>query len=97
MTCVGMSSTAVADVLIAVAMCWCLYHKRTGFSRRVVVSSPLWNKFDIHVQNRLDDYDADVVQCQLWPVDEVRLYSAYSGHIDERTNVASLPSACSSA
>jgi len=33
-TCVGMGSTAFADILIALAMGWCLYHKRTGFSTR---------------------------------------------------------------
>jgi len=32
-TCVGMGSTALADILIALAMCWCLYHKRTGFAK----------------------------------------------------------------
>jgi len=32
-TCVGLSSAAVADILIALAMCWYLYHKKTGFSK----------------------------------------------------------------
>jgi len=32
-TCVGMGSTAVADIIIALAMCWYLYGKRTGFSK----------------------------------------------------------------
>jgi len=30
--CVGMGSTASADILIALSMCWYLYHKRTGFA-----------------------------------------------------------------
>ncbi|KAH9971635.1 hypothetical protein BJV74DRAFT_244498 [Russula compacta] len=33
MTCIGMGSSTVVDVLIAVSMCWCLYHKKTGFAR----------------------------------------------------------------
>jgi len=32
-SCVGMSSTTLADILIALSMCWYLYHKRTGLSR----------------------------------------------------------------
>ncbi|KAH9060430.1 hypothetical protein EDB87DRAFT_1615747, partial [Lactarius vividus] len=32
-TCIGMGSSVVADILIAVSMCWFLYHKRTGFAR----------------------------------------------------------------
>ncbi|KAH9028389.1 hypothetical protein EDB85DRAFT_2291262 [Lactarius pseudohatsudake] len=32
-TCIGMGLSAVADILIAVSMCWFLYHKRTGFAR----------------------------------------------------------------
>ncbi|KAI0287962.1 hypothetical protein BC826DRAFT_728028 [Russula brevipes] len=32
-TCVGIGSTCLADILIAVSMCWCLYHKRTGFKK----------------------------------------------------------------
>jgi len=31
--CVGMGSAALADIIIALVMCWCLYHKRTGFSK----------------------------------------------------------------
>ncbi|KAH9981568.1 hypothetical protein BJV74DRAFT_83293 [Russula compacta] len=30
---VAMGSYLFSDLLIAVSMCWCLYHKRTGFSR----------------------------------------------------------------
>ncbi|KAH9020979.1 hypothetical protein EDB84DRAFT_550372 [Lactarius hengduanensis] len=32
-TCIGMGLSAAADILIAVSMCWFLYHKRTGFAR----------------------------------------------------------------
>ena len=32
--CVGMTAGALADLLIAAAMCWSLYHKRTGFARQ---------------------------------------------------------------
>ncbi|KAH9013159.1 hypothetical protein EDB83DRAFT_299513 [Lactarius deliciosus] len=32
-TCIGMGSSVVADILIAGSMCWFLYHKRTGFAR----------------------------------------------------------------
>jgi len=32
-TCVGMTATALADLLIAAAMCWSLYRRRTGFAR----------------------------------------------------------------
>ncbi|KAH9006282.1 hypothetical protein EDB86DRAFT_706501 [Lactarius hatsudake] len=32
-TCIGLGSAVVADILIAVSMCWFLYHKRTGFAR----------------------------------------------------------------
>ncbi|KAH9028365.1 hypothetical protein EDB85DRAFT_1612514 [Lactarius pseudohatsudake] len=32
-TCIGLGSGVVADILIAVSMCWFLYHKRTGFAR----------------------------------------------------------------
>ncbi|KAH9169008.1 hypothetical protein EDB89DRAFT_1547799 [Lactarius sanguifluus] len=32
-TCIGMGSSVVADILIAVSMCWYLYHKRTGFAK----------------------------------------------------------------
>ncbi|KAH8994399.1 hypothetical protein EDB86DRAFT_1273311 [Lactarius hatsudake] len=32
-TCIGMASSVVADILIAGSMCWFLYHKRTGFAR----------------------------------------------------------------
>jgi len=31
--CVGMTAGALADLLIAAAMCWSLYHRRTGFAR----------------------------------------------------------------
>jgi len=31
--CTGMGSAALADIAIAVAMCWYLHHKRTGFQR----------------------------------------------------------------
>jgi hypothetical protein len=37
-TCIGLGSGVVADILIAVSMCWFLYHKRTGFTRRVHLS-----------------------------------------------------------
>ncbi|KAH9022475.1 hypothetical protein EDB85DRAFT_373229 [Lactarius pseudohatsudake] len=30
---IGLGSAVVADILIAVSMCWFLYHKRTGFAR----------------------------------------------------------------
>lgn len=30
----GMPAGALADVLIAVVMCWSLYRKRTGFARQ---------------------------------------------------------------
>ncbi|KAI0287972.1 hypothetical protein BC826DRAFT_728904 [Russula brevipes] len=32
-TCVGMGSASLADIIIALSMCWCLWHKRTGFAR----------------------------------------------------------------
>ncbi|KAH8994407.1 hypothetical protein EDB86DRAFT_3103002 [Lactarius hatsudake] len=32
-TCIGMGSSVVADILITVSICWFLYHKRTGFAR----------------------------------------------------------------
>jgi len=32
-TCIGLGSGVVADVLIAASMCWSLYHKRTGFAK----------------------------------------------------------------
>jgi hypothetical protein len=32
-TCIGLGSGLVADILIASSMCWFLYHKRTGFAR----------------------------------------------------------------
>ncbi|KAH8984326.1 hypothetical protein EDB92DRAFT_1492430 [Lactarius akahatsu] len=32
-TCIGMGSSVVADILIAGSMCWFLYHKRTGFAK----------------------------------------------------------------
>ncbi|KAH9169019.1 hypothetical protein EDB89DRAFT_2231556 [Lactarius sanguifluus] len=32
-TCIGLGSGVVADILIAVSMCWFLYHKKTGFAR----------------------------------------------------------------
>ncbi|KAI9443521.1 hypothetical protein H4582DRAFT_1202719 [Lactarius indigo] len=32
-TCIGLGSGVVADILIAGSMCWFLYHKRTGFAR----------------------------------------------------------------
>jgi len=32
-TCIGLGSGLVADILIAFSMCWSLYHKRTGFAR----------------------------------------------------------------
>ena len=32
--CVGMTAGALADLLIAAAMCWSLYHRRTGFARQ---------------------------------------------------------------
>jgi hypothetical protein len=32
-TCIGLGSSVVADILIAFSMCWYLYHKRTGFAR----------------------------------------------------------------
>ncbi|KAH9985476.1 hypothetical protein BJV74DRAFT_846834, partial [Russula compacta] len=30
---VGMGGTTLTDLLIALSMSWCLYHRRTGFSR----------------------------------------------------------------
>ncbi|KAH8981041.1 hypothetical protein EDB86DRAFT_494087 [Lactarius hatsudake] len=30
---IGLGSAVAADILIAVSMCWFLYHKRTGFAR----------------------------------------------------------------
>jgi len=36
-----MGSTALADILIALAMCWCLYHKRTGFAKWVSCLFPV--------------------------------------------------------
>ncbi|KAI0287978.1 hypothetical protein BC826DRAFT_1178134 [Russula brevipes] len=32
-TSVGMGSASLADIIIALSMCWCLWHKRTGFAR----------------------------------------------------------------
>jgi len=32
-TCIGMGSAVVADLLIASSMCWFLYHRRTGFAK----------------------------------------------------------------
>jgi len=32
-TCVGMGAASLADIIIALSMCWCLWHKRTGFQR----------------------------------------------------------------
>jgi len=32
-TCIGLGSAVLADILIASSMCWSLYHKRTGFAR----------------------------------------------------------------
>jgi hypothetical protein len=32
-TCFGLGSGLVADILISFSMCWSLYHKRTGFAR----------------------------------------------------------------
>ncbi|KAH9981550.1 hypothetical protein BJV74DRAFT_82633 [Russula compacta] len=32
-TCVGMGTSTFVDILITVSMCWCLYQKRTGFTR----------------------------------------------------------------
>jgi hypothetical protein len=32
-TCIGLGTGIVADILIASSMCWSLYHKRTGFAR----------------------------------------------------------------
>ncbi|KAH8994391.1 hypothetical protein EDB86DRAFT_3078247 [Lactarius hatsudake] len=37
-TCIGLGSGVVADILIAASMCWFLYHKKTGFARRVQLS-----------------------------------------------------------
>ena len=37
-TCIGLGSGVVADALIAITMCWSLYHKRTGFARQVKFS-----------------------------------------------------------
>ena len=37
-TCIGLGTGTVADALIAFSMCWFLYHKRTGFARRVYFS-----------------------------------------------------------
>ncbi|KAI0292312.1 hypothetical protein BC826DRAFT_448699 [Russula brevipes] len=32
-TCVGMGAASLADMIIALSMCWCLWHKRTGYQR----------------------------------------------------------------
>ncbi|KAH9179867.1 hypothetical protein EDB89DRAFT_2062888 [Lactarius sanguifluus] len=35
--CAGVAAVAMTDLLIAAAMCWSLYRKRTGFARQVVL------------------------------------------------------------
>ncbi|KAH9013178.1 hypothetical protein EDB83DRAFT_2321797 [Lactarius deliciosus] len=62
-TCIGMGSAVAADILIAVSMCWFLYHKRTGFARRVQFSPftlQIWLSF--REQNRFRDHDLDDLQ-----------------------------------
>jgi len=39
--CVGMTSDALVDILIAAAMCWTLYRKRTGFARTDTIITTL--------------------------------------------------------
>jgi hypothetical protein len=52
--CVGMTSGALADLLIASAMCWSLYRKKTGFTRQAP-SRPFEidaiDLADVHAQN----------------------------------------------
>ncbi|KAH9981545.1 hypothetical protein BJV74DRAFT_82611 [Russula compacta] len=31
--CIGLGGCSLVDILVASLMCWCLYHKRTGFAR----------------------------------------------------------------
>ncbi|KAH9031378.1 hypothetical protein EDB85DRAFT_2146193 [Lactarius pseudohatsudake] len=65
-TCIGLGSAVVANILIAVSMCWLLYHKRTGFARRVQFSpfTPrIWLSF--REQNRFRDLGLDELQCPL--------------------------------
>ena len=47
-TCIGLGTGTVADALIAFSMCWFLYHKRTGFARRVrfsLFTPQIWLSF----------------------------------------------------
>ncbi|KAH8995520.1 hypothetical protein EDB86DRAFT_3077553 [Lactarius hatsudake] len=78
-TCIGLGSAVVADILIAVSMCWFLYHKRTGFARRVPFSPftpQIWLSF--REQNRFRNHDLDDLQCQLGFTDKrSHLRSAY--------------------
>ncbi|KAH9000035.1 hypothetical protein EDB83DRAFT_2533898 [Lactarius deliciosus] len=62
-TCIGLGSGVVADILIAASMCWFLYHKKTGFARRVQFSPftpQMWLSF--REQNRFHALDLDDLQ-----------------------------------
>ena len=62
-TCIGLGSGSVADILIAFSMCWSLYHKRTGFARQVS-SFPICTAdlAELHTQNRFHNHDLDDLQ-----------------------------------
>lgn len=40
LTSVRLGGSALVDILVALSMCWCLYHKKTGFARWVIVLLP---------------------------------------------------------
>ena len=74
-TCIGLGSGVVADILIAVSMCIFLSHKRTGFARRVHFPFPpifATDLAELRAQNRFHDHDLDYLQCQLGFDDKVR-------------------------
>jgi hypothetical protein len=62
-----MTAGALADLLIAAAMCWSLCHKKTGFAR-LAPSRPFdiyaVDLADVHAQNQFHNHDLDGLQYQ---------------------------------
>ncbi|KAI9447261.1 hypothetical protein BJY52DRAFT_1193446 [Lactarius psammicola] len=71
--CVAMVAITLADVLIAAAMCWSLYRKRTGFAKQArpfdIYAVDL---ADVHAQNGFYNHDLDDLQYQYGFADEYR-------------------------
>ena len=90
-----MSAGALADLLIAAAMCYYLYRMRTGFERQAP-SRPFdiyaIDLADVHTQNRFHNHDLDGLQYQFGFADKVSSSHTLTND-PQLTSAASLVSA----